>query len=366
MLPSLDNLLPSASLASAREKDTVIKKTKDVLYEPIFEAALLMTDEYWKHFFLDLSKGKQNRKMHIDLKYVSHTSKKASFHYQYDNKLPQQIATELRKLISDTLYIYSDTDMTAEREELNLISSEFREMKTLDDFKKVKNQNMKDHLIINYVMAQKKLHKLSWEQARLAWRTIDNAMKSSSFHTHKSTDINMVNGEIESIDDIIISATEIRNLRFSMLDMETTKDDKEIKKIKASFQPKKASLTKSWESVCESIASRSKALMCIEADDANEKVEVKKKKKSTKATKIKPNSSKAATAVAQQPSATTDDTVLGANEMPEEQPEDDEEDMMEPEEDLDSSGEDQMVEEDDTYAENNGEERDGDEDEYEE
>jgi hypothetical protein len=166
--------------------------------------------------------------------------------------------------------------MTFEKEQLDVISSEFRDVKIEDDWKKVKNRKMKDHLITNFILNQKQLHKLSWFQARQAYSTIRNALYV--FRTHKSHDITMNNGNIESIDDIIINAQEITNTRFFTL----TEEQAPLKRI---------CLEKEWIKYCNNFNKKCRSMLGIEVE------EVKRKRGSavSTATKSSSNSSSSKT-----------------------------------------------------------------------
>ncbi len=245
-------------------KVKTLKKTRDVIHDVFFDAAHHIDDGYWQNFFIDLSKGKQSRKIHIDDKHVSHTGKKKSFNYCYEGKSSEEIAIELKKLISDTLCIYSDGDMTFEREELDLMASEFKDAKKKDDWKKVNNKKMKDHLITTFVLAKKNEFEYSWSQTRYLYNTVRNAIHHYS--THKSQDITMVDGEIISIDDITITKDVIANERWCLIDANQDTKPSGNKKI---------SLEKEWMRVCNNISKRSKLLLCLEEE---EEKAVKKKK----------------------------------------------------------------------------------------
>ena len=248
---------------------TQVKKTRDVVHEVFYEASQHLDDEFWKNFFIDLSKNKLGRKIHVDDKHVSHVSKRMNFTYKYEGKRPQEIAHELRKIISNTMCIYSDMDMSNEAEGLASIVGEFKEAKTEDDWKKVKNKKMKDHLITNFIINQKNIHQLKWQQAKEAYDMVINALYV--FRTHKSADINMVNGEIESIDDLIINPTNIHNLRVQHEDFEEETPEK-----------KKITLDKEWTKVCTNIVKRAKVLLCDHEEDETIKKKARVGKKSGK------------------------------------------------------------------------------------
>ena len=224
---------PSESFTT--KPTTVIKKTKEILYEPLFEAANLITDEYWKNYFLEMSKGKC-KKVYVDASSVSYNFKRQSFMYIYKDKSPEEIAVELKRIINNTMMIFSDMDMISEEQEMGVIANEFNDAKKEDNWKKIKNRKMKDHLITRYIMNQKEKCKLTWEEARRAYQTINNAL--FHFYTHSSDDISMQNGDMIGIDEITISKECIRNDRFIQSDVMFEKP-----------QVKKVQLEKEWTKV---------------------------------------------------------------------------------------------------------------------
>lgn len=252
----------STAVRVRKASETV--KVRDVLYPSILEASTHIKDEFWRDFFVDLSKNKMNRKVHIDDKYVSHHGKKVSFNYCYHDKTPEEIAIELRQILSDTFSMTSETDEINEREELNSYFSQFKENSTEDDWKKVGNKKFKDHLITNYVLRLKEQHQLSNASTRNAYATINGALYT--YRTHKPGDITMVDGQITSIDDITMVGQRLINERLKDLD-----------ESKKKVTVKKVNWMKEWNGVCESVVNQTLQLLCIEHDP-------KKKRKATPAT----------------------------------------------------------------------------------
>jgi hypothetical protein len=230
----INNVAPTTAETSS-VPSTKPKKTKEILYEPLFEAANLITDEYWKNYFLEMSKGK-SKKVYVDASSVSYTFKRQSFMYMYKDKSPEEIAVELKRIINNTMMIFSDTDMISEDYEMGVIANEFNDAKKEDNWKKIKNRKMKDHLITRYIMNQKEKLELTWEESRRAYQTINNAL--FHFYTHSSDDISMQNGDMNGIDEITISKESIRNDRFIQSDVVFEKP-----------QVKKVQLDKEWTKV---------------------------------------------------------------------------------------------------------------------
>ena len=234
---------------------------KGIISPLIWEASNCITDEYWQKFFSDLSRGRNSKRIYVSKTHVTYNTKKVSFSYKYDDKDPEQIALELRKIISESLCLFSKADQSMDREDYKHSSCEFKEAITEDNWKKIKNKKMKDHLIFNHVMQQKERFTLTWEQAREAYNLINNSIFLN--HTIKSKDIHMVNGEIASIDGIEISAELIVNHK---ADLEVDVDTPVSKKI---------SLAKEWVKVCTHLTKKAMNLLCLELSDEQRKKPVK-------------------------------------------------------------------------------------------
>ena len=234
---------------------------KGIISPLIWEASNCITDEYWQKFFSDLSRGRNSKRIYVSKTHVTYNTKKVSFSYKYDDKTPEQIAVELRKVISESLCLFSKTDQSMDHEDYKHSSCEFKEAITEDNWKKIKNKKMKDHLIFNYVMQQKEKFALSWEQAREAYNLINNSLFLT--HTIKSKDIVMVNGEIAGIDGIEISAEIIANHK---ADLEVEADAPVSKKV---------SLSKEWVKVCTHLTKKAMHLLCLELSDEQRKKPVK-------------------------------------------------------------------------------------------
>jgi hypothetical protein len=254
----------------------VIKKTKEVLYDLLFEAANLITDEFWKNYFLDLSKGKC-KKIYVDATTVSYTFKRNSFTYVYKDKTPEEISLELKRIINNTMLIFSDTDMVSEEQEIRVIANEFSDAKKEDNWKKIKNRKMKDNLITRFIIDTKQEKGLTWEEARRAYNVINNAL--FVFYTHNSDDISMKNGDMVDIDDIVISKKEIHNLRLDSAD--TSSDKPAVKKINLDKEWTKCvtNIYKSMSNMLakDSVPSASKALSDAKKRKRNKKAEEEKK-----------------------------------------------------------------------------------------
>jgi hypothetical protein len=186
-------------------------KRKEVVYSLINQAADFATDEHWRKLLTDLSRGAAPKRINVDEQSVKFFSKKDGFTYVYSNQSPKDIASSLQRLIGKALCLYSERDIKTQQDEKSGESDEYKAACQLDDWKKIKNRKMKDHLIVNFVSRLKNEQDLSWKMARSLYQTINNAFYV--YHTHKSNDVEMKNGEIDSIEDIAIERDLVYNER---------------------------------------------------------------------------------------------------------------------------------------------------------
>lgn len=245
-------------MSQVRRKTETKNKVRDVQFPLIYQASELIDDEYWKGFFVELSKGKLSRRVHIDSRYVSHSTKKSSFNYCYEGKTPQEIANELPKLIGNSLLIMSKSDWNKEQEEKATITNKFKDVKVENNWKKMNNKNLRDHLITKFVLKQQIEHNLNTVETQRAYNCITNAMYE--YHTHKGNDITMVDGEIVKIEDIIISKDLISNERLKTFEEEIEKP-----------APKKVFWNKEWVKVCENMYKQACHLLCIDDEPSKKR-----------------------------------------------------------------------------------------------
>jgi hypothetical protein len=211
------------------------QKKKDIKYPLLYDASTFLEDEFWKNFFIDISKGKCPKKITINNTTIVLGSKRNMNIYFYGDKTACQIAFELKPMIIDMLNILSDYDMTSSIGKIDENLNEFNNWKLTNNWKKIKNKKMRDDLIDTYVLFRKKTWNLNWDQTRDLQNVINNAIYI--FRTHKSIDIIMNDGNILNINDIIFKNNNIINKRSTILqkDPENEEKQKDIKNIWTSY-----------------------------------------------------------------------------------------------------------------------------------
>ena len=185
------------------------KKKKQIIY-PIFqEAANSTDDEFWKNFFMDLACNNAPKRFVIDKTTLKFYSKKDGFIYYYVNQTGDKIANEVKTLLNKNLIIYSDIDYENDIENKNNEIAEYKEVSSINDWKKIKHKKTKNAIITRYVLSMKEAYELNWKETNQLYNTIISAF--FEIHSHKSTDIVIKNGQIISIKGISIIKNETVN-----------------------------------------------------------------------------------------------------------------------------------------------------------
>lgn len=203
------------------------KKKREIKFQKLYECSLIEQDDYWKQFFENLSRGKSIKKLLLNDGNIEIVQKGKSIVYVYKDKTPDIILLECKELIRQKLHLHSKKDIYNNQ---HLWSTEQNELSTLtaqDDWKKIRNKNMRYFLIMKYSISIKHSKNLNWKIANNLFKTITDAL--FVIHTHKSADIVMQNGVIFNIKDIIVTDKNIiHNLRID-LDSPSKKEKKDVK-----------------------------------------------------------------------------------------------------------------------------------------
>ena len=191
--------------------DNLSKKTrqKEIIYSILIECSELVTDEFWKQFYKDLSTGKSTKGIYITNGVIQTSNKRNGFIYTITDKAPEVIVHELHYLLTTHTNICSKRDIDKKRQILKEIDIELEKYKTCK-WSIIKRKNYKNILIVDYVLLLQKEHNLSWSATINAYKTI---MSAFDFKTHNSEDVNYVDGKIIDISDIEYMGGEIVNKR---------------------------------------------------------------------------------------------------------------------------------------------------------
>ena len=207
------------------------KNNREIRYPLLQRVAELQTDEYWKKIYHELSYGKY-MKINADSKsvYYKSTNKKNFMTYNYTDKQPETISTELTMLLRKVLVQTSRKDEQEEKKVLDNLQDTFFQSCKEDSWKKIPTHKMKELLLSNYVLELKSVQpELSWNQCRRMYSCLRDAF--FTFHTHTGDHVTMKNGSIVHIAKIDLNSDPPRKLIFDSIDdFEATKLKEKAKK----------------------------------------------------------------------------------------------------------------------------------------
>jgi hypothetical protein len=185
-----------------RVKSTAKKgRTKSVLYPILIECSAIVKDDFWRQFYEDLAAGKSTKGVYILNGILQTSNKRNGFSYSITDKAPEVIVKELHYLLTTHTGICSKKDMNKKRKIIEDISTEL-EAYDKGKWTSIKRKNVKNMLIVNYVIYLHKTYDLSWPATLNAYDTIMLAFESK---THSSKDVVYEDGKIKDIIDIEIS-----------------------------------------------------------------------------------------------------------------------------------------------------------------
>lgn len=201
-----------------------MKKKREVKYSKLYDCSQIEQDDYWKQFLESLSRGKSVKRLILNDGNIEFVQKGKSFVYHYKDKSPDMILPELKELFRQKLHIHSKKDIYNNQYVWSTEQNELSTLKQQDDWKKIRNKNMRYFLIMKYSISLKHKHILTWKTANILFKIIYDAL--FTIHTHKSIDITMENGEIINVKDIIIDKNKvIHNTRIDLIDQKKDKKD---------------------------------------------------------------------------------------------------------------------------------------------
>lgn len=200
------------------------KKKREIKYPKLYECSQLEQDDYWKQFFENLSRGKSIKKLLLNDGSLELVQKNKTICYMYKDKEADVILAECKELIRQKLHIHSKRDIVNNQYVWNTEQNELTTLTQQDDWKKIRNKNMRYFLIMKYAISMKYKKNLNWSVANILFKTIKDAFYN--IHTHKSVDVCMQNSEITDIKDIIITNDHlVQNLRIESLENKKEKKD---------------------------------------------------------------------------------------------------------------------------------------------
>lgn len=182
-------------LTSTKKATKRVIRSGDVIYQVLMECADIVQDDFWRQFYKDMSSGKGTRGIYISNGIIKTSNKRGGFSYSITDKAPEVIIRELHYLLTTHTSICSRKDIN---KKLKLLEELEEELNQYDQSKwtSIKRKNIRNMLIVNYIIHLKCLHGFTWSKAENAFKVIMNAFESK---THSSKDIEYSDGKITDI-----------------------------------------------------------------------------------------------------------------------------------------------------------------------
>lgn len=204
----------------------VFKNGKNTVIYPIFaECTKYTSDDFWKNLFDELSIGKCPKSIYISNGTIYSSNKRRGFSYiipVHNSKGSNEVFTEIRELLINNTSICSAVDVMAKKEEIREKHDD--EINNKTTWSEIRKKNLREILIIKFVVRMKNKYKLSWHVSRHLYSLIQIGF---IYKTQSSKDVNFKNRRIESIDGIVFDEDQKLFVN-EFLDNEVPKEKEEI------------------------------------------------------------------------------------------------------------------------------------------
>jgi len=165
------------------------------MYQVFLKCKEYTDDSYWQKIFDDLAHDKPPRGVKLNDREIFCNIKGKEFNYVYVHKDPQIIFDELYVIFTQTLDIYSPHDR-------QVIYAQENSSSRIEAWNDTKKKSIKDSLILRFVSKMAKKYNLSDKEMRRLFFTINMSL---TFKTIDANDIEMIDGDIDHIVDLIFS-----------------------------------------------------------------------------------------------------------------------------------------------------------------
>ena len=166
---------------------------KELLYPFFIECIDLTSDNFWKGVFEDLAYGYAPYGAYVNKGYIICNYKDKEFNYRITDKPVIELYNDIYNLFTTKLNIVSSKEI------LNRKKNNETYQEEIVDWNNIKKKNIKDFLIENWVIENKKKYNLTIKQVRYLISIIFIAL---IFKVIVAKDITIRNGGIEKINGI--------------------------------------------------------------------------------------------------------------------------------------------------------------------
>lgn len=189
---------------------------KEILYPIFLECCVFAVDNFWENIFEDLAYGKPPYGTYISKDFLCCGYQKKDFSYKIERKDPEQLYTEVYKLLSGKLGLLSPQEKISQQKKFDTYENSIRISR--DSWTSIRKKSTKELFIELFVTRMKNEHSLSLKQSRHLLEVILMAMV---FKTIESGHVNYSNGAIQSIDGITFSKGKI-NIAYDLYNLDIT------------------------------------------------------------------------------------------------------------------------------------------------
>lgn len=180
---------------------------KDELMYPIFLECCKYTDDiFWKYIFEDFAYGKTPYGTYITKNFLCCNYKTREFSYKIDiEKTPEVLYNEIYDILFNKFGLLSNKDKLKKRELFDSTQKEI-DNQQLSNWNSIKKKSVKNILVENYIIDQKKKYNLTFSQIK---KLLSIIIIGIIFKTITSSDIDYSNSKINKINGFEFSDKKI-------------------------------------------------------------------------------------------------------------------------------------------------------------
>lgn len=191
-----------AEIKKKKKSDSTgsVPSQSNVVYPFLVKCSTHMPDEFWKSIVMNLALGKYPKCIYFSNYTIFSTTKKVQISYSIPlNRPEKEVAQEIYSFLLENTSLSSLDDNIKKKEMIalrkkNIIMSEKWSM--------IKKKNVRELIMINYVLREKKERKLSWDKS---FELLSLIKLGFIYRLQASKDVEYSNGEIQSIKGIVFN-----------------------------------------------------------------------------------------------------------------------------------------------------------------
>ena len=172
----------------------------NVVYPFLVKCSNHMPDEFWKSIVMNLALGKYPKCIYFSNYTIFSTVKKVQVSYSIPiNRPEKEVAHEIYLFLLENTSLSSMDDNIKKKEMIALRKKNFV---MSEKWSMIKKKNVKELIMINYVLREKRERKLSWDKA---FELLSLIKLGFIYRLQASKDVEYSNGEIQSIKGIVFN-----------------------------------------------------------------------------------------------------------------------------------------------------------------